>query len=115
MSTFLGLYAHARSRHRRGVEQHQCTVQLPVFGPGLFAAGDIERQAEQLPIDIFGRRRAFGHRAGVEVHQVMLALRQLAARGDLVDGTDGQAVGRAAAGGKDMQAHCPRRVAGCRR
>ena len=35
------------SGHRRGVEQHQRVVQLPVFGPGLLAAaGHFEHQAE---------------------------------------------------------------------
>src|SRR5262245_49001398 len=69
------------SGHGRGVEQHEGVVQLPLLGPGLLlAAGHVEHEAEELPAHVFDRGLAIGDAAGVDVHQVVPAACQVAAR-----------------------------------
>ena len=69
-----------------------CSFQM--FGPGLFAAaGHIQHQAEEFLAHVFDGGRAVGDRAGVDVHQVVPAPRQVAAGGDLDHWHGGQDIG----------------------
>ena len=76
-----------------------------LLGPGAAAAGNFQQAVEEQPADFFDGGRAVGDDTGVDVHEVEPAPRQFAARGDLDDRAGGQAVGRAAAGGENMQVH----------
>ena len=76
-----------------------------MFGPGLAAACHVEHETEEFPADVLDRCIAGRDAAGVNVDQIVPALLQLAARRDLDDRHGGKPVGRAAAGGEDVQRH----------
>src|SRR6185369_2549516 len=94
------------SGHRSRVEQDERVLQLPLLRPRLLpAAGDVEHQPEQLPADVLDRRFAVGDAAGVDVHQVVPAAREIGPRRDLDHRHLGEAVRRAAPGREDVQVH----------
>nr|GEU28088.1 hypothetical protein [Tanacetum cinerariifolium] len=98
-------FAQRCLRHRGRVEQHQRILQLPFFGPGFAAAGHVQHQLEHLPAHVRDGGVAAGDTAGVDVHQVVPALGQIVAGGDLDHRDFGQAVRGTAARGEDVHIH----------
>jgi hypothetical protein len=74
------------------------------------AARDVEHQVEQLPAELLDGRVAGRDAAGVDVHQVVPAPRQLAPRCDLDHRHRCQPVGRAAASGEHVTRHARRKL-----
>ena len=60
-----------------GIKGRKRIVQAPMIGPGLLtSAGDVEDETENLPADVFYRRATCGDAAGVDVDEIVPALRQ---------------------------------------
>ena len=74
------------------------------------AAGDVQDQPEEFPAQLLDARLPVGDPAGVEVHEVVPAPGEVAARGDLDDRAFGEAVRRAAAGGEHVHVHAGRQL-----
>src|SRR5690606_36732347 len=95
----------AWSGDRAGVEQDQVVDDAPVLGPGFASAGDIQDAYEQFLAQVLDAGFAGGDPAGVDVHQVVPAARQVRTRGHLDHGDFGQAVGCAPPGGEAVDVH----------
>src|SRR5450830_653264 len=88
-------------------------MQLPLLGPGLFAAaGDIEHELEQLPANVFDAGFAAGNATGIDIHEVMPAPRQIIAGSDLDNWYRSQSIRRTASSGKHVQVHAGSQLQG---